>query len=77
MKWKMSEPKNDTDDVKRWRIRLGGFDKRKLMFKGILELEEFEYEDVKGSFCLMNRDQVCVCDLNVRCYAEYVPLCSG
>lgn len=54
----MGEPKKDPDGVVRWRMRIGGFDKRKLMFKGTLELEEFEYDDLKGTFCVMNRDQV-------------------
>ncbi|KAI0339190.1 Pkinase-domain-containing protein [Trametopsis cervina] len=57
VKWKLSEPKRDTDGVTRWRMRIGGFDKRKLMFKGTVELEEFENEDHKGTFCMMNRDQ--------------------
>ena len=41
------------------RVRIGGYDKRKLLFKGWIELEEFMHDDVVGSFCLMQRDQVC------------------
>ena len=58
VKWKMCEPKHEPDGVTRWRMRIGGFDKRKLMFKGTLELEEFEYDDLRGSFCVMNREKV-------------------
>lgn len=38
----------------------GGFDKRKLMYKGTIELEEFWSEEVKvrGTFCVMNREKV-------------------
>ena len=39
-------------------VRVGGRDKRKLMFKGWIELEDFEYDGEKGSFCVMKRDQV-------------------
>ena len=41
------------------RVRIGGYDKRKLLFKGWIDLEEFMHDDVVGSFCLMQRDQVC------------------
>ncbi len=40
------------------RVRIGGYDKRKLMYKGWIELEDFTHDDVVGSFCLMQRDQV-------------------
>ncbi|PSR97727.1 hypothetical protein PHLCEN_2v4269 [Hermanssonia centrifuga] len=40
------------------RLRIGGFDKRKLIFKGWVELEEFERDDAQGAFCIMHRDQV-------------------
>jgi len=39
------------------RMRIGGHDKRKVMFKGWVELEEFSYRDQEGSFCVMQRDQ--------------------
>ena len=58
VKWKASDPKKDTDGVQRWKMRVGGFDKRKLIFKGTIELEEFETDDHKGTFCVMHRDQV-------------------
>ena len=40
------------------RMRIGGFDKRKLMFKGWVEIEPFEWGGKNGSFCVMQRDQV-------------------
>jgi serine/threonine-protein kinase CHEK1 len=62
VKWKVSEQKRENDGVARWKLRIGGFDKRKLMFKGTVELEEFENDDHKGTFCVMHRDQVCSVD---------------
>lgn len=40
------------------KMRIGGYDKRKLMFKGVIELENFEYAGHSGTFCVMHRDQV-------------------
>ncbi len=40
------------------KMRIGGYDKRKLMFKGVIELEDFEYAGHSGTFCVMHRDQV-------------------
>ena len=40
------------------RLRVGGFDRRKEMFKGSIEVEKFSYNGIEGSFCLMQRDQV-------------------
>ncbi|KAI0083554.1 CAMK/CAMKL/CHK1 protein kinase [Irpex rosettiformis] len=57
VKWKVSDPKKPTDGAQRWKMRVGGFDKRKLIFKGTIELEEFENGDHKGTFCVMHRDQ--------------------
>ncbi|KAG9217645.1 hypothetical protein CCMSSC00406_0003666 [Pleurotus cornucopiae] len=39
------------------RLRIGGFDKRKVMFKGWVEVEPFEYRGSDGSFCVMQRDE--------------------
>ncbi|KAF9492617.1 Pkinase-domain-containing protein [Pleurotus eryngii] len=39
------------------RLRIGGFDKRKVMFKGWIEVEPFEYHGSDGSFCVMQRDE--------------------
>ncbi|KAG9313546.1 kinase-like domain-containing protein [Chiua virens] len=38
------------------RLRIGGFDKRKIMFKGWVELEIFNWGNVSGAFCVMQRD---------------------
>jgi serine/threonine-protein kinase Chk1 len=40
------------------RLRIGGYDKRKVMFKGWIELEPFNYQGITGSFCVMQRDVV-------------------
>lgn len=40
------------------RLRVGGFDRRKEMFKGWVEVEPFSYRGSEGSFCVMQRDQV-------------------
>ena len=46
--------------IVRHRVRIGGFDKRKLMYRGTIELEEFYSEEVgvRGTFCVMNREKV-------------------
>lgn len=38
------------------RLRVGGYDKRNIAFKGWVELENFQYAETDGSFCLMTRD---------------------
>ncbi|KAG2047184.1 Pkinase-domain-containing protein [Suillus hirtellus] len=38
------------------RLRVGGYDKRNIAFKGWVELENFSYAETDGSFCLMTRD---------------------
>ena len=40
------------------RLRVGGFDLRKQVFKGWVLVERFEYRGAFGSFCVMQRDQV-------------------
>lgn len=39
------------------RIRVGGWDKRRQMFKGWVEVERFTYRGAEGSFCVMRRDE--------------------
>lgn len=51
----------------RLRLRVGGYDLRKQMFKGWIEVEPFVYQGTEGSFCVMQRDQVCVSSGSVRC----------
>lgn len=58
--------KREGEGITRHRLRIRGFDKRKLMYKGTIELEEFWSEEVKvrGTFCVMNREKVrwfCLC----------------
>ncbi|KAF8439085.1 kinase-like domain-containing protein [Boletus edulis BED1] len=38
------------------RLRVGGYDKRKIVFKGWIELEVFSRTQVSGAFCVMQRD---------------------
>lgn len=40
------------------RLRVGGFDRRREMFKGWVEVEKFTHRGEEGSFCVMQRDQV-------------------
>lgn len=40
------------------RLRIGGYDRRKMMFKGWVEIERFVYAGTEGSFCMMQRDEV-------------------
>jgi len=40
------------------RLRVGGFDHRKMMFKGWVDVESFSYRGHEGSFCVMQRDVV-------------------
>jgi serine/threonine-protein kinase CHEK1 len=42
------------------RLRVGGHDLRKEMFKGWVEVERFVYRSSEGSFCVMKRDEVSV-----------------
>ncbi|CCM05307.1 uncharacterized protein FIBRA_07521 [Fibroporia radiculosa] len=39
------------------RMRIGGYDKRKLLYKGWVELEHFSRGETEGTYCLMQRDQ--------------------
>lgn len=39
-------------------LKIGGYDMRKEIFKGYVEIEEFEYRDLEGSFVVLRRDQV-------------------
>ncbi|KIJ59380.1 hypothetical protein HYDPIDRAFT_118600 [Hydnomerulius pinastri MD-312] len=40
----------------RIRLRVGGHDQRRIVFKGWIELENFSHSDVSGAFCVMQRD---------------------
>jgi hypothetical protein len=39
-------------------LKVGGYDMRKEIFKGLVEIEEFAYRDIEGSFVVLRRDQV-------------------
>lgn len=45
------------------RLRIGGYDRRKVMFKGWVDVEKFTYRGAHGSFCVMQRDVVCIFDI--------------
>ncbi|KDQ55379.1 hypothetical protein JAAARDRAFT_159379 [Jaapia argillacea MUCL 33604] len=45
------------DSDGRWKLRVGGYDRRKVMFKGWVEVEDFVYGGSDGSFCSMQRDE--------------------
>lgn len=49
----------DEANPERLRLRVGGYDRRREMFKGWIEVEPFVHQGSKGSFCIMSRDQVC------------------
>ncbi|KAI5122878.1 hypothetical protein M0805_003330 [Coniferiporia weirii] len=55
VKSKVAPPDPGTPD--RLRLRVGGFDRRKEMFKGWVEAEPFVYRGIEGTFCVMQRDQ--------------------
>ncbi|KAJ7580991.1 kinase-like domain-containing protein [Mycena floridula] len=38
-------------------LRIGGYDSRRLVFKGWVMIESFTYRGSRGSFCTMNRDE--------------------
>jgi serine/threonine-protein kinase CHEK1 len=45
-------------DRQQLRIRIGGLDRRRVVFKGWVIVENFAYGDRAGSFCVMQRDEV-------------------
>ena len=38
-------------------LRVGGFDNRRQLFKGWVDVEHFSYRGAEGSFCVMRRDE--------------------
>ena len=38
------------------RLRIAGYDMRKQVFKGWVDVEPFVYRGAEGSFCVMQRD---------------------
>jgi hypothetical protein len=59
VKCKRPADAGNSGDAAPLRLRIGGYDKRKVMFKGWIELEPFSYQGMAGSFCVMQRDVVC------------------
>ena len=47
-----------TDDGQH--LRIGGVDARKEVYKGWIHLEKFVHRNSEGSFCVMQRDTVCL-----------------
>jgi serine/threonine-protein kinase Chk1 len=60
VKCKLNTKDTDTGNISIWRLRVGGYDRRKVMFKGWVEIELFGYSGKEGSFCIMQRDEVYV-----------------
>ena len=60
VKFKPAEQVKDKSNPDRGlvQIRIGGYDQRKLMFKGYVKLENFKRGQYSGTFCVMYRDQV-------------------
>jgi hypothetical protein len=56
VKCKMAQQENSRDGC--LRLRVGGFDRRKVMFKGWVDVECFSSRGHEGSFCVMRRDVV-------------------
>ena len=57
VKCKLAPSINDRG-IETLRLRVGGYDLRKEMFKGWVEVERFVYRTSEGSFCVMKRDEV-------------------
>ncbi|KAF8992340.1 CAMK/CAMKL/CHK1 protein kinase [Cyathus striatus] len=48
--------KGPEEDGQKMRLRIGGWDARRVQFKGWVWVERFSYRDVEGSFCVFARD---------------------
>lgn len=57
---KVAPVHDDQQGPQALRLRIGGFDRRKMVFKGWVEVERFSYRGSEGSFCVMQRDVVCL-----------------
>ena len=60
VKCKSAPSREDSKGTEVLRLRIGGYDKRKVMFKGWVEVEAFSYGGQKGTFCVMQRDVVSI-----------------
>ncbi|KAH9487412.1 Serine/threonine-protein kinase CHK1 [Psilocybe cubensis] len=52
-----AEPIVNERGIEVYRMRIGGWDARKQMFKGWVDVEKFAYRGEEGAFCLMRRDE--------------------
>ncbi|KAF8992327.1 kinase-like domain-containing protein [Cyathus striatus] len=48
--------KGPEEDGQKIRLRIGGWDARRVQFKGWVWVERFSYREVEGSFCVFARD---------------------
>jgi len=52
-------PNSNDGPTTEYRLRIGGHDKRQMIFKGWVVIEKFVYKDhAEGSFVVMKRDEV-------------------
>jgi len=56
VKCKAASP--DGSNEVRYRLRVGGYDRRRVVFKGWVDIEPFSSHGHQGSFCVMRRDVV-------------------
>lgn len=74
VKWKPPMEVDEGEGTEKFfRMRIGGHDKRRVMFKGWVVLEHFSYAEHKGSFCVMQRDRVRV-NAPIVLFRPLVPL---
>ncbi|PPQ83836.1 hypothetical protein CVT25_000895 [Psilocybe cyanescens] len=52
-----SLPSINERGVEVYKMRIGGWDARKQVFKGWVDVEKFSYRGAEGSFCVMRRDE--------------------
>ena len=64
VKCKLAPPSVNDRGMETMRLRVGGHDLRKEMFKGWVEVERFSYRSSEGSFCVMKRDEVSLIDFS-------------
>ncbi|KAF8992319.1 kinase-like domain-containing protein [Cyathus striatus] len=48
--------KGPEEDGQKMRLRIGGWDARRVQFKGCVWVERFSYREVEGAFCVFARD---------------------
>ncbi|KAJ8507943.1 hypothetical protein ONZ45_g9744 [Pleurotus djamor] len=51
------QPEPKPGETQKYRLRIGGFDARKVAFKGWVDVEIFEHNGSQYTFCLMQRDE--------------------